>query len=241
MGEIVDIMGLSVNTVSERELKGLVQSYMMSEAINVIYMVSVGTLKSAAEDPEYRRDAVSEADLVLPAEDIVFNGVPRKKTRGAIDDYRSLIKIIGELCKNKKVYVIGENQKDTELFIQLFAGRSPEADMCGMYSMDAGYSDESVINDINTRVPDVLLLMFKSPELENWIAENKSKLNAKLLVGVGNISEDIIMTHVKPAKWIRKLGIESLYFSIVKRKYMDNKRKERILDSLLAEYNKEDS
>lgn len=241
MGGIVDIMGLPVNAINERELRGLVQSYMTSDAINVIYMVSIGTLKSIVEDQEYRKDVAEDAALILPAEDIILSRVQRKKVRGAVNSYRSLLRVIGELCKNKKVYVIGESHKDTELFIQLFSKRNPDADMCGMYSMDAGYNDESVINDINTKVPDVLFLIFKSPELENWIAENKSKLNSKLLVGVGNISDDMIMQNMKPAKWIKKFGIENLYFNIVKRKYMDNKRKERILDSLLAEYNKENS
>lgn len=238
MGTIVDIMGLSMNAVGDKELKGLVKTYMSSDAANIIYMVSVGTLKSVVEDADYTREAADNAALVLPAEDIVLSRAGKRKIRSAVSSYRILLRIIGDLCKNKKVYVIGANQKETELFIQLFGRRNPGADMCGMYSMDAGYSDESVINDINTRVPDVLFLIFKSPELETWIAENRLKLNTRLVVGLGDVSDDMMMESSKPAKWIIKLGIENLYFNILKKKYMDSRKKERILDSLLAEYNK---
>ena len=241
MGGIVNIMGLSVNTPGEKELRGLIQSYMTNDAINVIYMVSLGTLKSIVCDSDYILDVPNEADLVLAAEEIVLSKEHRRKIRGAVNNYRVLMKMIGEMCKNKKVYVIGENQKSTENFIQIFIKHSTDVDMCGMYSMDAGYNDESVINDINGKVPDVLLLAFKSPMLESWIAEHKLKLNVRLMVGIGDISEDLIRENAEPAKWITKLGIRNLYFNIINKKYMDNKRKERILDSLLAEYNKEDS
>lgn len=241
MGGIVNVMGLNVNTVNERELKGLLQSYINSDAINVVYMVSLGTLKSVVQDPDYRENVPKDADLVLPAEEVVLSRVHRRKIRGAVDNYRIFMKTLESMCNGRKVYVIGEDQKSAELMVQILLGYRPDILLCGMYSMDMEYNDESVINDINGKVPDVLLLGFKSPAVEIWISEHRPMLNAKLIVGLGDISEDMIRENTRPAGWITKLGLENIYSNIINRKHGDNKRKERILDSLLAEYNSRDN
>ena len=50
-----------------------------------------------------------------------------------------------------------------------------------------------------------------SPRQEKWIYENKDKLDASVLMGVGG-SFDIVSGKLKRApKWIRKMGIEWMY------------------------------
>jgi len=80
-----------------------------------------------------------------------------------------------------------------------------------------GYFDDDseVINDINEKKPNILLVCLGAPKQEKWIAANKHRLNVNLCTGVGS-TLDIMAGNVRRAPtFIQKWGIEWLYRAIV--------------------------
>lgn len=236
MGGIVNVMSLSVNVITEREMSGLMKSYVSNDYMNIMYMISVGTCQAIANDPDIV-NGMKEADLLLPAEKIVLSKSHTHKIRGVANSYRYFIYMLRNRDIFKSIYVIGKNEKETGQITEIFQKQNSDLIVCGTYSMDAGENDEAVINDINSNVPDVLVIAIDSPELESWIEEHKLKLYAKLCVGIGDMSDNIIKENSKPAKWVIRFGLENLYFERIKRKYSESRKKERILRALLADYN----
>ena len=103
--------------------------------------------------------------------------------------------------------------------------------------MDEQCSADSMINEINSIVPDALILAIDSPELENWLVTHRQKINARMCIALGDILEVIVKENVEPSVFIKRLGLEKLYYS-VRKKIIESKNYERIFNSILAEYNK---
>lgn len=71
--------------------------------------------------------------------------------------------------------------------------------------------NEALIQKINDSKANIVFIAMGSPRQEKWIYENKDKLDASVLMGVGG-SFDIVSGKLKRApKWIRKMGIEWMY------------------------------
>ncbi len=238
MGEIVNVVGIPFNVINDKELTGLMHSYVSNDVMNIVYMISVGTLKSAVVMPAVK-DAICESDVVLPAERIILSKSGKKKIRDMVSGYESLLYILRHHNIVKSVYIIGSEQKNTLLFEQVLKqDRKSDITICGVHYMDEQYSDESIINEINSTVPDALILAMDSPELENWLISHKAKINAKMCIALGDVLEMIVKENARPSAFVTRLGLEKIYNYFVRKKYTESKKNERILNSILAEYNK---
>ena len=51
------------------------------------------------------------------------------------------------------------------------------------------------------------------------------------------MSDTIIKENRPPADWILRLGLDKLYYDIKNKKYSENSKKARIMQSLIADYN----
>lgn len=236
MGFVVDIMGLSANVMTDKELFSLSGLYLGNDAINIIYMFSVDTLKKVSGNDELLL-VMNEADVCLPAERIILNKQYRQSRIGMVKSYRSFLYMLKASDMIRSVYVVGKNEKIIERLSDIMLSYDEKLDICGTYSFSDEKSDESVINDINSKAPYVLLLALDTPDIQRWVNNNKHIINTKLCICLCDIADTIIKENVEPPKVIQMLGLGRLYNSMIRRKYTENKKKERIFQSMLAEYN----
>lgn len=236
MAGIVKIMDLPVNLTTETELTALLRSYMsIDDSMSIVYMVSVDTFKTMGEDVQLAED-IKAANLILPCEKSILTCAHVHRIKGIVNSYRYLLYMLRKPDLFKKVCVIGNDVKTTLELSELFQEQNQELDICGAYSLDAGYNDESVINDINSKEPDLLIMTVDSPGLERWVVEHRSKIYVKVCIGIGNMSDIMLKDSKKPAGWLVKLGLSDIYYDIKNRNYSVNKKKERIMKGLLADY-----
>ena len=240
MGGIVNIMGLPVNIMTEKEYTGLMKSYVSNDNMNIMYMVSAETFQALSVN-EKLLEGMKEADLILPAERDLLSSIHGYKVKGIVNSYKYLLYLLRKESIFKKVYIIGNNDKNVEQLKELILRQNEELNICGSYSVDAGASDETIINDINSNEPDLLLITIDSPMLEQWITEHRFKVFAKVCVGLGNITDKMIKENNSPPKWMLATGLDNIYFDIKEKKYFENRKKTRIMQALLAEYNNRDA
>lgn len=237
MGYIADVTGVSVNVLADKEMLALMRLYLGNDYMNTVYMVSVSTLKSVEGDDELKK-VISEADLVIPAEKIILGRKHRHMARGVVKSYMCILYMLRYKGFINSIYVIGENEKQTEKLVDVFASQKKELVISGSYSVtDDMKTDEDVLNDINSKAPDVVILALKSPDIERWVEEHKQKINTKLCVCMCDIAEKVIKENLNPPKWVTTLKLGGVYSAIIRRKYTDNKKTERIFNNLLADYN----
>ena len=79
----------------------------------------------------------------------------------------------------------------------------------------SGYFDVakegSVIDAINARKPDLLLVAMGVPKQEKWICRNKDKVNSKIIIAVGGFFDFMAGTNRRAPKFMRRLGMEWIY------------------------------
>ena len=71
--------------------------------------------------------------------------------------------------------------------------------------------DQEIIDQINGAAPDIIWVGLGSPKQDIWMAENRDRLNASILIGVG-AAFDFISGNTKQApRWIQRSGFEWLF------------------------------
>ncbi len=78
-------------------------------------------------------------------------------------------------------------------------------------SSNKNSDDPAIIDGINMANPDLLFVAFGPIKQEQWIAENLSKLNIKLAIGLGGSFDYIAEKKSTPPKFIRYIGLEWLW------------------------------
>ncbi len=73
-------------------------------------------------------------------------------------------------------------------------------------------NDKSILSDIQTTKPDILLVAYGPLKQEQWILEHKNQLpSVKLFIGVGGSFDYIAGIKPNPPKRIRQIGLEWLW------------------------------
>jgi len=122
------------------------------------------------------------------------------------------------------VWDLAKLAADNNLSVYLLGGFGDTAEMTANQLISqsanqlrvAGWSnknpdDPSVIEEINQAAPDILLVAYGPIKQEKWIAENLSKLNIKLAIGLGGSFDYIAGKKTAPPKFIRYSGLEWLW------------------------------
>lgn len=78
-----------------------------------------------------------------------------------------------------------------------------------------GYADvaepEHLTRVINETGAEVVLVALGNPLQERWILDNRARLDAKLLVGVGALFDFLVGDVARAPEWVRRLRLEWLY------------------------------
>ena len=190
----VNIMDIDVDTVTKERLSEQIEKYCQNKGIYSVLMLTDEILEKAAGDEKYH-EMISKFSMRLPAEDEVLLDCHPEclKYGGILTDYHSFYSILHCLEKEKRtVYMVGSNLNQMEQFQILCEQFYSNLKFVGSSYKDDDTKDETIVNDINTILPDVVIVALKSPEQEKWMVEQGAKLGIKLCIGTGSSFTDII-------------------------------------------------
>ena len=248
MGTRIKIMDLEVDILSEETLREEIARYLSLDVLNIIHLVSLDYIDTY-EANDLVQDALRESDMVLPGEKAILSTyhVDVLETGGMVVDYRSAGRIADrELLEGKKCYLVLKDQKEARVVYRYLITHYPFLEIVGLYVAGKDVSQEALINDINTKLPDVILISMEDIQAEEWIHSNKLKINAKLCVVLSSVMNLIIRENIQ---FIKKLQLGSIYACIARipysnfwrrrifRKKMDNYNNKKLLEK--ADVNEE--
>lgn len=72
----------------------------------------------------------------------------------------------------------------------------------------ASAGNRRVVDAINAAGTDILLVGFGSPLQENWIRENASGLNCRVIIAVGAMFDYVSGRHYRAPRWVTGSGLE---------------------------------
>ena len=185
------VMGVRLKDFSVRESMRRVTLYLNNAQCNTIDFVTHDVLLMAAGSNELT-DRIESMDMapcttadILQAGGIISHGRERE-----IESNLMLKGLFRKLAKEKrKVFLLSESEESLTGFASGLKNINEDLVVAGtcIYEEKNG-SDDAVVNDINTVLPDVLLLNLPSPEAERFVSENKERMNVKLVVVLRDLS-----------------------------------------------------
>lgn len=221
------VLGVRIDKVNMNKAVEIAKKYLAEEKFHMIFTPNPEMIINANQDEEFKT-ILNSSSLNIPD----GNGViwASKKMREPLEERVAgfdFIHKLFELGKDKNInfYFLGskpgvadkakENLKKSHEYINVVGTQD------GYFKED---DEERIINDINQKQTDILLVALGSPKQEKFIYKYKDKLNCKIAIGVGGCF-DVISGEVKraPAIFI-KLKLEWLY-----RGLSDFKRLKRLL------------
>lgn len=238
MGTKVNIMDLEFDLLSLENLKDEVHAYLENEGLNVMHMISLDYL-DAYEENEHVRKTLQQADLVLPGEKAILtrHHVDVLETGGMVVDYHGTRELLEPLRETGRTfYLVLRNAKEAKVVYRYLTRYFEKEKIVGVYAADGEVTEETLINDINTKLPDIILLSMDSTRQEEWLENNRAKVNAKLCLAVGSVMPIVLRENVYVPNWMYRLHLAGIYRWIVRIPYSHSHRK-RIFHRKMDDYN----
>lgn len=188
MSEKINVLDIEIDELTAKEAMKNSMSYMESESISVIEMVTVDGLMRIKEVQDLREE-VRQFDLVLAGDKAILEAadVTERRFLQETENKTFLKMFIRYLHKNhKRVYLLVESGGEGEEFYRYLEHFYSGIQIVGLAKVSAeDRADEMLVNDINGGEVDCILSALSVPLQEEFIAKNKGVLNARIWLGLG--------------------------------------------------------
>lgn len=238
MGNSINVMGLEIDILSEETFQNDMNEYLSNDYLNIVHLISLDYM-DAYEKDEQVREVLEEADMVLPGEKAILTSchVDVLETGGMVVDYRTAWRLCGNgMMDGKSCYLVFRNKKEAKVVYRYLLTHCPRLEVVGLYTLDSGISGEYLVNDINTKVPDLVLMSLESTQGEQWLHDNKAKINAKLCIVMSSVMNMIIRENIHIPKVLKSLHLGKIYTMLARLPYSNMWRK-RIFRKKMDNYN----
>ena len=190
MDEKKNLLGVSIDNISVVSAMELAKGFMETEALNTIGMITIDVLLEASGSEKYQ-EKLRQLDLSLIGDREVLDAaeITAAERRMEAENHwfvRTFLEYLSDA--GKSLMLIGENREETEEILAHLNRHYPKLNIVGSCVPDDGKDDaDGIVNLVNGISPDVLLAALSSPRQEEFMAENKAKLGARVLIGAGKI------------------------------------------------------
>ena len=189
MNEKIQISDLTIDNYTAKDAMKRVVEYLNTEALNIIEIVTLGTLGELANNEELQRQ-VSEFDITFAGDRAILEAAGIKDARSLRDAEPMLFIKMAMRFLHKyqvKVFLLAENALNLVKLQEQFRETYSQAVIVGTATMEEhGTSDDMILNLVNGVEADCIISTLPSPMQEQFIIRNKSLLDAKLWLGLGN-------------------------------------------------------
>lgn len=220
MQERIDILGVRIDTVRFDKLFNKTQTYLNEEAFHSIYFVGMKTVLAAESNQEFV-EQLEQCDFLIAAERTIEEKIYGSRNYSSKERMlmaaRYLERILIKMNKNKlNLYLIGNEQEQIEQLLKsLQQGYSDIQCYCSCIEEETKEEAmDFLVNDINVVAPDVIILLMAGPQAMEFLRENRSRINAKLCLCVGEAEEEVLKEigiELEIPTWITYCHLESLY------------------------------
>lgn len=235
----VKIMDIDVDMISNDVFIKEINGYLTDEKPQVILFASTELLNQAVADENYRK-LIDMADLLLPGEEALLSAhhADVLKAGDMVVSCKSFGVVLEKLTKeDRSIYIVSKSDKDVYLLTEYCKRMQPELRIVGFCTYTENLDDAAIVNEINSHVPDILLVDLETGAQEEWIMEHVPLLNSRLCIGIGGVAELIMAPQKKIPGWIKTLRLDGIYHKIVREQSVKKDVRARIFRKKVVQYN----
>ena len=179
------VLGIELKDYSVRESMRRVTLYLNNGICNTVDFVTHDVLLKASTD-EVMKEDLESMDLIIPTSNDILqagNVISRSRMREIESDLflKGFLRKISK--EGRSVFLLSQNTQKLESLkesLEGFYGRLNIVSQAARDEISGG--DDFIVNEVNSSLPDVIMMDLVSPDAERCIMENRMKLNAQLIV-----------------------------------------------------------
>lgn len=238
----VKIMDIDVDMMTNDSFIQEINEYLINDKLNVIFFASTELLNRAVEDEDYR-GLIDQADLLLPGEEPLLSAhhVEVLEAGGMVVSCKSFGNMLANLWKEERsMYIIAKSETEIATLENWCKKMQPELRVLGTWEYnpeDPATEDATLVNEINSHTPDMLLVNLELGYQERWIIEHKDMLDAKLCIAIGGVAGMILAEEKETPAWVRKFHLTGFYEKLVKQQKVKKDYRARIFRKQVVQYN----
>lgn len=197
MNDKIKILDIDIHDYTAKQAMKETVGYLASEPISVVEMVTVDTLMYAKEEPQLK-ESIGKIDLVLPGEKEILEAadITDRRHLQEVEVQTYLKMFLRYLHKNHlRIYLLVETEAEVEEFFDYFSSSYNGIQVVGIARVSPDdHADDMVVNAINGGEVDCVIAALSAPAQEQFIARNRSLLNARVWLGVGKAVKTVYKT-----------------------------------------------
>jgi N-acetylglucosaminyldiphosphoundecaprenol N-acetyl-beta-D-mannosaminyltransferase len=215
--EKVNILGVGISAIDMDDALAQIAHWIDARERHYVSVCNVHTVMECQQDPRMRQ-AVNGASLATP------DGMPLVWL-GTFKSKRVVQRVYGPdlmiaLCelsvqRGYSHYFYGGAEGVPELLAQSLTARFPDLHVAGTYSPPFGplaaKENAGLADQINAVYPDVIWVGLGTPKQDLWMAANRNRLNAPVLIAVGAAFDFYTGRKKQAPIWMQRSGLEWLF------------------------------
>lgn len=203
MSETICVLDVKIDNCSAKQAMKASVEFMGTAATSVVELVTIETLMLTRDKPELKK-VIEQSDLVLPGQEEILEAAGVIDAR-YIQETRTqtyLRMYLKYLHKNhSRVYLLVETEEEADRLTAHLVSRYRGIQIAGAAKVASGTDmDDMLVNAINGGEVDCVIAILSSPVQEEFIARNRSLINARMWLGAGKLMEPIYKGRSKGEK-----------------------------------------
>ena len=171
------------------ELDSQILTFLDDDVVNTVLILSDEICYFASENKDFEKQLLM-ADILLPSSPLMMKEFLKLKELSVEDydayEYNSFEKVMKVVSENASTsYILTDSEKELERCKIMMKMDAPNISSWEKCVDSIEMANDTILNEINSIVPDVLICSLESPLQEKWIMDNKDKMNAKMILAIG--------------------------------------------------------
>ena len=187
----ITVLGIDFRDYTVRESMRRVTMYLNNGVCNTVDFITHDVLLKASQD-EDMKESLEMMDLLIPtSNDILQAGNVSSRSRGKEIESNLFLKgLLRKISKEgRSVFLLAASEAKLDSLRDSLINFYGPLNIVAAASKDgtAG-EDDSIVNEVNSSLPDIIIMNLESPDAERFIKENRMKLNTQLIVILRDVS-----------------------------------------------------
>ncbi|MDP2656204.1 MAG: WecB/TagA/CpsF family glycosyltransferase [bacterium] len=226
-----DILGVNVHQISLDQLRKTCVDWFSSSSSHHIVTVNPEYVMAAQHDTTFATVlgnadiAIADGEGIVKASKYLYGAQGKLERITGTDFSWDLARLCAQY--GKRMYLLGGRSDEVVQKAGLAFRRAyPELKIVGMRggvskqgSSEPYFAEfakqeemETILDEIRTSAPDVLLVAYGAPTQDIWIARYLKELpSIKIAIGVGGALDYVAGVVPRASRWMRALGLEWLF------------------------------
>ncbi len=223
----MEVLGIPMRDLSIRESMKKVEQFFEDEKVSTIALITMKGLIKAQDSPEIK-EWMSSLDMTV-AVDVDILHAADINYRSRIHDVENNV-FISEFLKKlvrqrKTVYLMSQTEESLKKLEEDLLSCEEDLRIVGKAAIDdLEHDDDFVINDMNMKVPWVLISNLESPKREQFLKDNNMKMNVRIWLML-RADRDL---HTQAKGLVRRIydKLMKLWFQLTLTRYKEQMNKE---------------